>query len=106
MNLQEKINAVKSAPNMVEVEGLLNSITSDYLTRYANEVEKAPQATSGHQSKWIGNAVRFFIADIHRDKLAIWQHIPERFHSTKFYERLKLSQFVTNLDKINHHGKN
>lgn len=96
MNLLEKIACAQKAPNMVEIEGLLSSVTSDYLTRYANEIEKAPTAKIyGEQSKWISNAVRFFIADIHRDKLAIWKNVPDRFKTTAIYKRLQLSQFIT-----------
>jgi len=94
MTLQEKITHCQKAANMVEIEQLLSSVTADYLTRYANEVEKAPSANYGTQSTWISKAVRFFIADIHRDKLAIWRNIPERFKTTVIYQRLAVSQFV------------
>lgn len=95
MNISEKIAYVKTVPNMVQVEGLLASITADYMTRYANEVERAPAAHYGTQSAWISKAIRFFIADIHRDKLAIWNNIPDRFKGCTIYQRLAVSQFVT-----------
>jgi hypothetical protein len=94
--LSEKIKLIQSAPNMVEIEGLLSSVTAHYLCRYANEVQKAPAPDGyGSQSNWIEKAVRFFIADIHRDKLVLWQHIHPRFHKTAIYQRLAVSQFVT-----------
>lgn len=96
MTLQEKINYVKNtAPNMVEVDGILNSVTEDYITKYANEVEKAPKADIYRsQVKWIGEAVRYFITEIHADKMAIWAAIPERFYRSHIYQRLAVSQFV------------
>jgi hypothetical protein len=93
--LDEKIAAVKIAPNMVEIESILQSVTSDYLNLYSQKIECAPNADNyGSQSKWIEKAVRFFIANIHADKKTIWQHIPQRFNNTAIYQRLKLSQFV------------
>ena len=95
MTQQHKIEYVKNAPNMIEIEGVLNSVTEDYLTKYANEVEKAPASDNyGTQSKWIEKAVRFHIASIHTDKLAIFNAIPARFYKTAIYQRLSVSQFV------------
>ena len=96
MTLQEKITIARQSSNMIEIDALLSSVTADYLTRYANEIQRAPATNYGDQSAWISNAVRFFIADIHQDKLAIWHNIPERFKKTAIYHRLSLSQFVTN----------
>lgn len=93
--MNEKINQIKNACNMVEIEAVLNSVTSEYLNRYSTEIEKAPNSDNyGSQSKWVEKAVRFFIADIHRDKLGLWQHIDLRFKRTAIYQRLLLSQFL------------
>lgn len=94
--IQNKIEQVQTASNMVAVESILSSITQEYLTKYRNEVEICPKADNcGSQSVWASKAVRYFIADIHADKLTVWQNIPERFKNTAIYQRLKLSQFVT-----------
>lgn len=97
MTLSEKINYVKnSASNMVQVDNLISSVTEDYITKYANEVDKAPSVDIYRsQQKWVGEAVRYFIDEIHADKKAIWDVIPERFHKSHIYKRLALSQFVT-----------
>lgn len=91
-----KIEQVQTVSNMVAVESILSSITQEYLTKYRNEVEMCPKADNyGSQQAWTGKAVRYFIADIHADKLAVWQHIPERFKKTEIYQRLQSSQFIT-----------
>lgn len=93
MTQAQKINYVKtSASNMVEVDNILSSVTADYITKYANEVEKAPSADSYRsQVKWVGVAVRYFIDEIETDKRAIWEAIPECFHRSHIYQRLAKS---------------
>lgn len=97
MNIQQKVEYVKkSASNMVEVENILDSVTADFITKYANEVEKAPAADIYRsQVAWVGKAVRYFLPEIEADKRAIWAAIPERFQRSHIYQRLaKRSEFT------------
>lgn len=92
MTTEEKVIAVKNARNMVEVDYLICSITGDYLNRYANEVEKAPNVT-GNQGFWVNKAVTFFIEEIKADKAKLWKAIPARFHKSEMYKTLCRIQF-------------